>query len=376
MVNGQYDLPSEKLGECINEFCIEEIRLKCDDIEKLLSFGKNYKLPNPKSDAKAYARIVHAFFILLHDIMIYHVFGDKVLPGNLVENLEIVQKIFAYINKNMLQFKFLFGKIDNKNEGTYRKAFFECLSKNCIKIYLPEEKSNDGDIKVEIDYFKWFNQFVSNKLRDDNLEGYKDDYDKFVSEFSDEIKKYNINITEDIQKQLMFDDELLNKTISQNNQIKLIDTKDKINREENDTNIDLKFSINKSNSTQNNLQSQPIDSTKLITKISRHKLISKIVLYVLAVVACAVFIFSIIKTFYFLAILSFILCLGFVFIAYKIECKTIDEKPNQISTGNLNRQPEITEPNKNNELSQMPDPTQKATNETNKDNSSCLPIQN
>lgn len=159
----------------------------------------------------------------------------------------------------------------------------------------------------------------------------------------------------------MFDDKLINKTISQNNQIKLIDTKDKINREENDTNIDLKFSINKSNSTQNNLQSQPIDSTKLITKISRHKLISKIVLYVLAVIALAVSIFSIIKAFWFLAILSFILCPGFVFIAYKIECKTIDEKLNQISTRNLNFRDEFVDIHKNDELNlnQIPETIKK-----------------
>ena len=43
-----------------------------------------------------------------------------------------------------------------------------------------------------------------------------------------------------------------------------------------------------------------------VTKISCLKLISKIVLYVLAVVAFVVLIFSIIKAFWFLAILSFI----------------------------------------------------------------------
>ena len=109
------------------------------------------------------------------------------------------------------------------------------------------------------------------------------------------------------------------------------------------------------NSKRENIQDQcPKTTFTPTTKISYPKLIAKIVLYALTVIALAAFVFSIIKAFWFLTILSFVFCLGFAFIAYKIKYKTIDERPNQISTGDLNYQQEITKP-KNNELNQEPE---------------------
>lgn len=125
-------------------------------------------------------------------------------------------------------------------------------------------------------------------------------------------------------------------------------------------------------SAQKNLQDQDSKTTFIpTTKTSYLKLIAKIILYALAVIALAVFIFSIIKTFLFLTILSFVFCLGFAFIAYKIKYKTIDERPNQISTGDLNYQQEITEP-KNNELNQEPET---AKDGKDKNNNSFSPIE-
>ena len=355
----------------------------------------------------------------------------------------------------MLQFKPFFGEIDDKDKYAFRELFFERLGMNCIKIYLPGEKFGNGDIKVETDYCQWFNRFVSDKLRNDNLSEYKEDYDKFVSEFINKVNECGGNITKDIKKQLMFDDELLNKTISQKNQTKLTDkNKNKIgqsekfnleiktihstkpgekgeklkngnlksnnkfentklnelNKEQNDeqdNTINVKTNTNnegeskakptspikkitsstdnQSNNTlepkqkidtaidhseRENIQDQDSKTNFIPTiKISYPKLIAKIVLYALAVIALAVFIFSAIKVFWFLAILSILLCLVFTFIALKIKHKTTEEKPDQISTGYLNYQPEITGQYKNNglNLNQIPKTTQK-TGEKDKNN--------
>ncbi len=111
-----------------------------------------------------------------------------------------------------------------------------------------------------------------------------------------------------------------------------------------------------------------MNSIELITKILYLKLIAKIFLYALTVVAFSVLIFSIIKAFWLLAILSFIPCFCFAFIAYKIKYKTIDEKPNQISTGDLNYPSKITESNKDNEneLNPMSENDKNITGETDK----------
>ncbi|MBQ9492017.1 MAG: hypothetical protein IJU86_04535, partial [Firmicutes bacterium] len=335
-LNQQKNLSPYVLSECVSTF-----RLNCNSAEKLLSFGKNYELPDPKGRDE-----VDDFFRLLWCVL--NNTGALTARINPVKNLKILQKIFTYINKDMPQFKPFFGKIDNQNKYTWRGEFFERLGQNCIKIYLSEKKFGDGDIKIEIDYFRWFNRFVLDKLKDDNLDGYKENYNKFVSEFSSEIKKYNIEI-EDIKKQLLFDEKWLDKVISQINQMKSTDTKNKINES-----YEKEVNTNRSSSAQNNLQNQPMNSIELITKISYLKLIAKFFLYALAVIALAAFVFSIIKAFLFLTILSFVFCLGFAFIAYKIKYKTIDERPNQISTGDLNYQQEITKP-KNNELNQEPE---------------------
>lgn len=358
-LNQQKNLSPYVLSECVSTF-----RLNCNSAEKLLSFGKNYELPDPKGRDE-----VDDFFRLLWCVL--NNTGALTARINPVKNLKILQKIFTYINKDMPQFKPFFGKIDNQNKYTWRGEFFERLGQNCIKIYLSEKKFGDGDIKLEIDYFQWFNWFVSEKLKNDNLDRYKEDYDKFVSEFSNEVNQCGGNITEDIKKQLKFDDELINKAISQKNQMKSTDTKNKIN-EINEKEVNT----NRSSSAQNNLQNQPMNSIELITKISYPKLILKIFLYVLVVIAFAVFIFGIIKSFWFLTILSFILCPVFAFIAYKIKHKTTDEKSNQISTGYLNYQPEITGQYKSNELNLMPENDKNITGETDKNDNSFSPDQN
>ncbi len=212
-LNQQKNLSPYVLSECVNKFGLD-----CNSAEKLLSFGKNYELSDLKDGEDIHRDEVCYFFCLLWCALNNTI--TLTLWNDPVKNLEILQKIFTYINKDMPQLKPFFGKIDNQDKYIWRGLFFERLGQNCIKIYLPEKKSGDGDIKLEIDYFQWFNRFVLDKLKDDNLDGYKENYNKFVSEFSSEIKKYNIEITEDIKKQLLFDEKWLDKIISQINQMK------------------------------------------------------------------------------------------------------------------------------------------------------------
>ncbi len=447
-LNQQKNLSPYVLSECVSKF-----RLNCNSAEKLLSFGKNYELPDPKDREGIYRDEVDNFFRLLQCVLN----NTRALTAwiNPVKNLKILQKIFTYINKDMPQFKPFFGKINNKDKYAWMELFLERLSLNCIKIYLTKEKSGDGDIKLEIDYFRWFNRFVLDKLKDDNLDGYKENYNKFVSEFSSEIKKYNIEITEDIKKQLLFDEKWLDKVISQKNQMKLTDTKNKINREGNDTNIEkeiknkdikkiegkneIPIEINSKDKNKNRINEineideknnetdmtvndkdnlktklkpispitkitsstdnqngkasetyQKIDGIPVInnskreniqdqcpkttftptTKISYPKLIAKIVLYALTVIALAAFVFSIIKAFWFLTTLSFVLCFCFAFIAYKIKYKIAAERLRNINSGykisGREEAREFTEPNKN----QMPETIKYVNNEKDKNNNS------
>ena len=200
-LNKKNDLSPDTLLKCVKKF-----RLDYSYVDRLLSFAENYKFPDEENENKDYMKQAKAFFDLIYYMLLYSKDFSS-MSGDVAKNLEISQKIFAYISRSMPKFKHLFSEIDKYKTGVDLSNYLN--KEGCIKICLPEKNSEVGDIEVAIDYFKWFNEIVLNNLyfvnsyHCDSINKLNELYNAFISDFSKEIKKYGIDITEDIKKELV-----------------------------------------------------------------------------------------------------------------------------------------------------------------------------
>ena len=226
-LNKKNDLSLSTLLQCAQKFHLDH-----SDFERLLSFAENYTLPDSKNESKDYKEQANAFFDLIYYMLLYSKDFSSI-SGDVAKNLEIAQKIFAYISRSMPKFKHLFSEIDKYEKGVELSNYLN--KEGCIKICLTEKNSDVGDIEVAIDYFKWFNEFVLHELYANgyyknnyscgSVDGLNELHSKFVLEFSDETKKYGIDIPEDIKKELVLNRDLFGKILEKinNNIIKSSD---------------------------------------------------------------------------------------------------------------------------------------------------------
>lgn len=144
-------------------------RLEFNEITDLLSFGKNYTLPD--SQTKKYSREVDAFFSILYQLFLFS--KEKI-------DVVFVQKIFDYINTEM-KIK-LPEKIDEYSLGTKLK---EMLIEKCGGIVF--FVSDDGCLKTDTT----FDDFVNYKLHEPFFTlQYKTASKKvYKKQYADELKK-------------------------------------------------------------------------------------------------------------------------------------------------------------------------------------------
>ncbi|MBQ9491325.1 MAG: hypothetical protein IJU86_00915, partial [Firmicutes bacterium] len=204
-LNKKNDLSLSTLLQCAQKFNLDH-----SDFERLLSFAENYTLPDAKNESKDYKKQAKAFFDLIYYMLLYSKDFSS-MSGDVAKNLEIAQKIFAYISRSMPKFKHLFSEIDKYEKGVELSNYLN--KEGCIKICLPEKNSDVGDIGVAIDYFKWFNEIVLDKLyngrvfvnsyRCGSIDKLNELYNAFTSDFRKEIEEYGIDTPEDIKKELV-----------------------------------------------------------------------------------------------------------------------------------------------------------------------------
>lgn len=111
----------------------------------------------------------------------------------------------------------MFSEIDKHKN---RLKFLKYLNENDIKISLSGQEGNDIHLKTEISYFRRFNEFVlkqNDNYHCDSIDGLTKLHHNFVSQFICTIKKENIDITEGIKKDSLFDDNSLDKILGSTN---------------------------------------------------------------------------------------------------------------------------------------------------------------
>ncbi len=212
------------LSNCAHKF---ELDYSC--FEKLLSCAENFILPDAKSKKKDHNKQVEALFNLMWWVLFHSYYN--IASDDIAKEFSIAQKIFASINKSTPKFKHLLSEIDKHKSGVKLSKY---LNEHCIK-FVFQKNSDDSDIKVAIDYFVWFNKIILNKLYNDlalvnsyscaGIHELNKLYDTFVLNFSNEIKKYGIDITEDIKKELVLNRDSFDKILEKinNNIIKSSD---------------------------------------------------------------------------------------------------------------------------------------------------------